>query len=164
MADEIDRLIGDLETSFSASVAREEELAARDLTRSLLQDIDLAELLSRWPAAAIKRPDGGLYPIEEIGRDFLATEIGGALMPSEGVVLVRLNAGRTPRPVDETMVIRLRRWAAEGVKVQVETLQGHIEIGMLGRVSPDHLEIATTFGPLVVALKAISSIRSLGGG
>ena len=157
------RFLSELEASFDASLAREEEAAAGDLARSFRNDERLHSILTRTDATHLETEDGTLLPLVEVGTDY-------ALAGLEGDVLVRIERalftmgvrGRRPKGTELTWLIVVRDWAAEGRKVQVRALERSIE-GFLSAAARDFLTVEGTHGSMFIPHAAIRYLRSCPG-
>lgn len=160
MADRgMDRMLRHLNVGFEAAIAREEEEAARDLAYSLLQGFDIGSALRRWGAAELRSVDGSLLPIEELGQDFVAAGGSTLLCPHTHLVAYRAAVGSAPALTDETLVVRLRLWARKGARVLVRTSEGSVFRGRLVRVGPDHFELASEVGSILVATTMVAWVK-----
>jgi hypothetical protein len=141
--DNLRAVLGSLEATFDASIARAEDEAASDLALSLLQDLSLSEAVGRSGAFEAYLPDRPLAPVTEIGEDYAACERGGTVVvPLTRAVLRAAPGGPASERRDRTMLALLRERARRGGTVEVRAC-GALHRGALARACRDHIVLRT---------------------
>ena len=154
------RFLSELEASFDASLAREEEEAAGDLARSFRNDEEIHSVLARSDASHLQTEDGRLLPLVEVGSDYAIAGLqGDFLVHLETAIFTTGGRGHRPRRTDLTWLAVARSWAAEGRKVQVRTLQSLIE-GFLIAAARDFVTVERARRSVFVPHAAIRYLRS----
>lgn len=153
-----------LEASFDAAVARDEDAAATDLAFSLLQERSLTEVLERRRALALIRRDGGRSRIALVGDDFVGEAPPSArLVPLAAAVFESLEEGTPPRRRHLDLTAQLRLWARSGAQVTATTPIGDVT-GRLVSVSPDHLRLIGRRGEQYIGRGALLEITRIPAG
>lgn len=137
--DNLGSMLGSLEATFDARLARAEDEAASDLAFSLLQDLSLTEALERAGPLQVLRAGHPPIPVTEIGADYLGC--APATFIPLGRAIARPIAGPTPVRTDQPLVALLRRHARRGTCARV-TARGAVHTGVLARACRDHVVIA----------------------
>lgn len=147
----IDWLDG-LGASFSAALARDEELAAADLAFSLRQDVDVHAAVARsrcgWVAAGA---GGSTHRVEEVGVDYV---LAGTLVLRTRAAVLRSDAGPPPRTTDRTFLELLGAACRANADVAVEGASGR-----LVRVAKDHVAVRKAGVETIVGLDALDWVR-----
>lgn len=153
----VDRLIGELEMSFGAAAAREEEAAATDLAVSLMQDRTLIEAALRAGPLTLTNA-GGSLPVRALGPDFvLAGEGTSVLVPSAKAVLTA-SPGPTPRHTDRSFVEALRVLARLRCEIELRTGDAHY-VGRITLAGRDHVVMEGRTGRVMAGLGAVDFVR-----
>lgn len=158
----LERLFAELESTFEASVAREEEAAASDLGFALAQTQSLQQVLPRLPHGVVVIGEGVVLPIAQVGTDFVVTRPPVQLIPLERVVMRVAETGVPPSACDSGLLLALRRVARQRALVEIECGNGDRHSGLLLTAGEDFLTLREVRGQLFVALKAVTAIRLLG--
>ncbi len=155
------RWLETLEASFEASLARDEEVAARDLAFSLAQDRDLGLAAQRMDGCALLLEGGAALQVTEIGLDYLRAD---TVVAPLGRAIVRA-APEAPAPVRaERKLLELLNGACRsGALVEVRTSQASFT-GRLETVGRDHLGLAGSAGAVLIALGRVLEVRLGGAG
>lgn len=144
--------VGEMEASFDAAVARDEDIAAADLAFSLRQDVDVREAVRRSGTAwALLEPDGARPPVDEVGLDYVRA---GALLVRSTAATLRSVPGSSPRSTDATLLEVLGDLCRRGAGVTVNGTSGR-----LVRVAKEHLGIGREGTETIVGLAAVTSVR-----
>jgi hypothetical protein len=157
----LDKMFAELEATFEASVAREEEVAADDLGFALAQSNRLCDVLPRLQHGVVLVAEGMSLPVVQVGTDFLVVDPPLKLVPLERTVL-RASPCPPPSRTDSTLLLALRRIARKRGPVEVESSDGQQRSGVLVSAGEDFLTLQDPAGQLFVALQALSAIRPLG--
>lgn len=158
MADSgVDRLLASLDAMFDAAVAREEDEAASDLARSLLQDLSLEETLPRLGPLMALLPEGRLLEVSVVGLDYVTAGSPAMFIPITRAMLLASD-GPSPEIKGEDLVTALRRMAHAARKIRVSS-DGVEATGRLRRAAVDHILIETRSGrPVVVGIEAVRAV------
>ena len=162
MAGRASGFLHELEASFDASIAREEDIAANDLARALRNVQALRDVLLRSSGCDVRLEDGTTLPLAALGRTTLVSGTGEVLVRFERAVFV-LHEPSSPPAVDEHTWLRVARsLAADRVKVQVRVHDRTLE-GWLQTVARDFLTLEDARGATLVPHGSISYLRSCPG-
>ncbi|MGH2755153.1 MAG: hypothetical protein ACRDLB_12060 [Actinomycetota bacterium] len=163
MAGRTNGFLTELEASFDAAVARDENIAADDLARSFRQDERLTEILSRGGARFVDLGHGARLPVVEVGADYaLAGTTAPILVHVATAIFHPATDGGPPRTSSATWLEVLRTWAIERRKVQVTAL-GRTMTGILAEAARDHLTVDTDGGPALIPHAVVAAVRSCPG-
>lgn len=165
----------DVEASLVAALRREEEEAADDLARSLVNDLDLPRALRSLEEAELLLSDGRAVAVTEVAADhvcagaaspicvpFSYAVLRGQLIQQVGAGGRRRGRGRTGTS-GVTLLERLRQWADAAVVVRVGTGMGIAQEGVLTRVTPDHIGLVRAGRETCLAWGAVREIQALSG-
>lgn len=165
--DHLDKLLGSLESSFDAGIARAEEEAASDLALSLLQDSSLHDALRC--GGTVEAHLEGRAPLEvtQVGPDYVSCAgHTSVVVPLTRTWLSISPVGSGPSFTDLPFLALLRRMVRGGGTVEVRSRRLTYR-GRLVRACSDHVvvsrESAGTDGPsarqLHVPLDAIDELH-----
>lgn len=162
--EQIDFVMRNLEATFDAAVARDEDEAASDLAFSLLQGRSFSEVVERSPGLVVVHGHGLRSRVSEVGDDFLVEAPPSArLVPLSAAVLESSSPGARPRRRHLDLTTELRGWARAGTRVSALTSVG-VVAGRLIRAAPDHLTIRGRRGNHHVGRAALLAITRTDGG
>jgi hypothetical protein len=162
--DNLRAVLGSLEATFDARVARAEDEAASDLAFSLLQDLSLSEAATRAGALEIVMGDRAPLPVAEVGVDYVAASgRSPTVVPLGRAALRTIPAGRAPESLDRSLLELLRAWAREGRAVAIHA-GGGVHRGRLVRACRDHVVVNGYAGTargddVLVPLEMIEQLR-----
>ena len=158
-------LLAGLNESFDAAVARDEEVAASDLARSLLRGADLGERLCRAGGVTLLVEEGARVPVAGIGGDhFVCGDPPFLLGRLDRNPFALAREGRTPARSAIDAVGIVGNWALREERVRVRTAEEGDYEGKLLHVRADHLVLRTPVEQHVVPMGLVKSIRLLRGG
>ena len=159
MAGRTDGFLSELEASFEASLARDEDVAASDLARSFRNDESLSEVLARCGGSSVELSDGTRLPVVEVGADYvLAGAIADVVVKHGGAVFHPGGSNGTAH-TEASWLSVLRGWAAEGRKVQVRAHE-RVFTGSLAVAGRDFLRIENSTGAVLLPHEAVTYVRS----
>ena len=151
-----------LAARFDSAVARDEELAARDLARSLRSGRDTRGLIRA--GAGLIAPTGLSEPIAELGHDYCVAGVDGHwLVPLDAVELLVGRKAPRPREGSEWLSCLLRGLGRSGAHAELFAASGR-RFGVLVGAGSDHVLLETQIGPTAIPLAAIRAIRLVHGG
>ena len=160
MAERTDGFLSELEASFEASLARDEDVAASDLARSFRNDESLSEVLARCVGTSVELSEGMRLPVVEIGSDYvIAGVMADVLVHHDRALFHPADHGDGTAHTESSWLSVLRGWAAEDRKVQVRA-HGTVVGGSLAVVGRDFLRIENSTGAVLVPHGAVTYIRS----
>ena len=160
MAGRTDRFLSELEASFEASLARDEDLAASDLARSFRNDETLVDILARCGGATVQLTDGTRLPIVEVGSDHVvAGAEADVLVRFEQAIMHLGDSDREPVCTQASWLSVLRGWAAEIRKVQVRAHDG-VVAGRLVVAARDFLRVENGAGAVLLPHEVVTYVRS----
>jgi hypothetical protein len=157
----LEKLFAELEATFDASIAREEEHAASDLGFALAQTNKLQHILPRLPHGVVLIDNGVSVPVAQIGTDYVLTHPPVRLIPLNRFVMRPTESGSPPSATDATMLLTLRRLARTRASVEIECADGDRRSGLLLSVGDDHVALREVAGQVFVGLNTVRSIRLL---
>jgi hypothetical protein len=158
----LERLFAELEATFEASVAREEEAAAADLGFAFAQTKTLQQVLPRLPYGVVLIGEGVATPVAQIGTDFVVTHPPVQLIPLERAVLRVAEEGVPPSACDSSLLLALRRIARQRVSVEIQCGDEYRRSGLLLSAGEDFVTLREVAGQVFVPLKSVGAIRLLG--
>jgi hypothetical protein len=160
MAGRTDGFLSDLEASFEASLARDEDVAASDLARSFRNDESLSEVLARCDGASLELSDGTRLPVVEVGPDYVVAGANADVLVHHDRALFHPgdHDGGATRTESSWLSV-LRGWAADGRRVQVRAHEG-VFGGSLVVVGRDFLRIENSTGAVLLPHGAVTYVRS----
>lgn len=165
--DPVRAVLTQLEASFDASVAAEEDAAATDLAAALERGLALAERL-RTNRGAMRAllPDGATTLVSRIGSEHLVCgEPPALILPRATAAVLASDAGTPPAISAETLMQALRPWADRRHRVEVTWWAGTTsQSGRLVCAAPDHIVLEREPGQLMIPLGLIGAIRLAPGG
>lgn len=165
----------DVEASLVATLRREEEEAADDLARSLVNDLDLPRALRCLEETELLLSDGRAVAVFEVAADHVCAGVGNpvcvpfAYAVLRGQLIQQIGAGgrRSGRAgtgsSDLTLLERLRQWSDAAVVVRVQIYMGSEQEGVLTRVTPDHIALGRSGRETCLAWGAVREIQALSG-
>jgi hypothetical protein len=157
----LDGLFSELEATFEASVAREEEAAATDLGFALAQTNALRDVLPRLPHAAVLLEEGIATRLTEIGTDYVATSAPARLVPIGEAMIRASDSGTPPSSTEASLLLTLRRLARRRASIEVDCGKESRRAGQLVSAGEDYLSLQDRFGLVFIPLKLVSAIRLL---
>ena len=155
----LENLLAGLESSFDATIARDEEIAATDLARSLDRGADLRHRLGRAAGTVLLLLQGSRLPVASVGADYCTCgEPPSVLAPLHRAALVLTGAGSPPSDTSTTLTQALARWADRSARVEIDTATGR-HAGTLEQACADHLVVDMGEGRILVPMPIVGSIR-----
>lgn len=154
--DVVDRhegLLADLEATFSASIARNEDEAADDLAIGLRADGALEETLTSRGVDVIV--DGERTPVRTVATDHV---IAGTTLISFGAGSFVVTAGPRPRASNQSLQQTLHACARVRKVVEISLRDRRIS-GRLLVAGRDHVLVASEVGDQIVSLDAVVWVR-----
>lgn len=157
----LDKLFSELEATFEASIAREEEAAASDLGFALAQTNRLHDVLPRLQQGVVLLTDGGAVPVAQVGADYLVTLPPVKLVPLARTVLRTSETAPVATAADSNFLLALRRIARARALVQIECSDGRLRSGLLLSAGEDFLAVREASNQVFVAMEIVLAIRPL---
>ena len=155
----LENLLAGLESSFDATIARDEEIAATDLARSLDRGADVRHRLGRAQGAVLLLLHGARLPVASVGADYCAWgDPPLVLAPLHRAALALTGVGSPPSDTPSTLTQALVRWADRSARVEVDTSTGR-HAGRLEQACADHLVVDSGEGRILVPTPIVESIR-----
>lgn len=157
--------LSSLELEFDAALARDEEAAADDLAMSLDQDRGLDDLLRRKATSTPSRNASGPAEVTAFGTDYVRVRgtDGEEILPAHKVVFRLEDTGEPPSNGPKFFTDVARHLARSRARISIETPSGPFE-GEVSRARPDHLQLETKRGSLLVPYDAIDRLKIRRGG
>ena len=160
MAGRTDRFLSELEASFEASLARDEDFAARDLARSFRNDENLVDVLTRCGGVTAELTDGTRLPVVEVGTDHVvAGTDADVIMRLERAIFYPGESVDEPVSTSISWLSVLRTWAGEAREVQVR-VHNKVVAGSLVVAARDFLRIENRGGVVLLPHEAVTYVRS----
>lgn len=160
MDPELERVIGRLEARFDAALAREDEVAARDLQVSLRHGQALADLLRSGTALRLLEADGATSEVTAIGSDYCGIGVPLSCIRRLGRTAFLVTADGAPPEVRRDSLHEVAdRWARAGRRVELTLETDRLYAGRLGQVGPDNMVLEGSPGRVIVSLELVRSIR-----
>ena len=159
LGDHLDRVLDHLSTDLAAAVERAEEVAARDLALSLLQDLTQGEALARSGGLEVVVAGKPSLRVTRLGTDHLEADDCSrrVLFPSATTVVARV-AGPAPVVDDLSLATVMQRAARAGAQVSAVVGSERLE-GRLLRAGRDHLVVASSRGETFVPVGSLASVE-----
>jgi hypothetical protein len=162
MADSgLDKLLAELEATFEASVAREEEVAATDLGFALAQTNRLCDVLPRLQQGVVLVAEGVTLAVVQVGTDYVVTDPPVRLVPLGRTLLRAAESVPPPAGSDSSFLLVLRRIARQRALVEIDLSNGHRRSGLLLSAGEDFLTLREPSGQVFLALPLVAAIRPL---
>ena len=163
MADErVNELLDVLEASFDAGVAAADDAAASDLALSLLQDLALAEAVTRSGTVDALLAGGARMRVAEIGTDYVRGDGSPArIVPLRRVLLTTSSDGAGPVRSEHSLVSLLRALVRRRAIVEVRTEWG-LHSGRLLTAALDHVAVGVSNAPgarFYIPIGAVAEVR-----
>jgi len=133
-----DPVLENLAASFEGSIAYEEDLAAEDLTRSLLNGRTYGDVVADRGPWDLVLSDRRRLPVTEIGADYVAAHGVALVLCRYGARPLVRGSSTPPTSAQKTFAMVLREWSRSGQKVGVTSGDATWE-GSVVSASPDHL-------------------------
>ena len=155
----LENLLAGLESSFDAALARDEEIAAADLARSLDRGAELRHRLVRARGVVLLLSSETRLPVANVGADYCACgDPPFLLAPLHNATFALGRAGLPPSDAPAMLKQALGRWADRSAAVEIATPAGR-RAGRLVQASADHVLLETRDQRIVVPMATVGSVR-----